>query len=227
MSEADTPAVDGTLKDPRHPNDVHFDVLGTVEELEEAGMDPALFGSCSKPIKGIRRGCPQEADCPFSCKGVSGPRMFAVEILKGPSQGGGMVVRELPCMSIARQKKDIEGNQGVVTVIAQEGETYKTIEGICFDPATGKEVPHVPGTKQQRKDAIVERTVKAFPRIGQNQDILTEQLRAQSVKARMQEVASERRDRSLGIPVTPKPLDERGEKRGRGGRREDPPVTQP
>lgn len=151
--------------------------VGTLAEIQAEGLDPAVVPTCGKPVRNgnevVVRGCPYRHVCKLAIRDESGPRNFGVRYIKGKALGGKTVIGERNCFYIALNKDVIEENEGSLTIVAHEGETYKTIEA---GPHTGY------------KDQIVEKVVTPFPRPGQNPDLAMEQLKAivrSEEKARM------------------------------------------
>lgn len=204
---------------PAHP-------VGTKDELEELGLDPAVFSSCSKPVRGVNRGCEFFGVCPLSYKGKTfaeggGPRRHGFEV----AMPGKPIRRwESECYTMVPRISDIEDNRGAVRVIADEGETYERIEGVYIktfiDPETDAQVRtiaregeyHYPNV--QRGDLLVEKEIRPFERPSENQELATDLITANVVAKEQERIRGEAFPAALGIEVGGTPLDKRN-RRGR------------
>lgn len=137
---------------PQHP-------IGTVAEVEELGLDVAVFHTCARPAAGgmnpdgttrwIVRGCDafdgEKAGanvgrqggeiirkCNLSIKGVSGPEVFAIRIHDGETKKA--TTHCVNCWWIAQRREDIHRNGGLLKIIAKGGQKYKAVTGMK-DPA--------------------------------------------------------------------------------------------
>lgn len=83
---------------------IHFDPIGTLEELQANNLSPATFASCSKPEgRGGNVGCRHwKSNCTMSYKGKLGPANHAVRLVKPPSAtvDGEPVAREIVCSCV-------------------------------------------------------------------------------------------------------------------------------
>jgi len=212
---------DPALKDAGIPPNVPSKPVGTVDELQDLGLDPAIFPSCQRPNKaaGIR-GCDEYGKCPLSCKGKDsssggGPRRFAWERI---FRGRPIRRVEGECWQLARDQEFVELNGGALRVIANEGETYEKLTGIAVKTFVDSEGNvqkvvakdgeyHLPNV--QREDRVVPFLVKPFPRPSQNIDLATDLITAEAVRKEHERIQREAVPRALGIEGTGEPLDKR------------------
>lgn len=183
--------------------------IGTPEEAEKDGLDVTQYATCAKPnrITGVV-GCEWFHKCIVSAKGVSGPRNYGVEIIKGASQGGGFVKVTRNCMWIADHEPDVVRNGGAMKVIANEGETFEKIDTIAINSATGQPT-HQKDPQAIRKKLRVKETVKPYPRPGENPALLTDVLRAESIEAEKERRSDDATARAYGLGHTIPPIDKR------------------
>ena len=184
--------------------------IGTIEEAANENLSPEAYATCAKPdkMRGIV-GCAKFELCRVSAKGVSGPRNYGVEILKGEAFGGGMVRVTADCLWIADKIDDIEDNKGSLRVIANEGESYKKVTSILINNATNEPATNPFDPQARREERVVEVVVPAFPRPGQNKSLLHDMLRAETAQAEKERRSSENLTRNLGLGDTVAPLDKR------------------
>jgi len=148
--------------------------VGTVEELQKDGVDPAIVPTCSLPVvnaqgETIVVGCPwaKALDengmprCNLSIKFKSGPRMFAVAEFKGEKNGGGTLVNERDCQWIAQHKETVEAQGGVLRIVAGEGDEYETYTSVREDDKN-------PLSTRVYKN--VTKVVQPYHRLEKNQD---------------------------------------------------------
>lgn len=182
---------------PRYP-------VGTLEELQRDGFDPAVYRSCARPVKDtvgpgmLVVGCDKFDKCNLSCKGKSGPRNYGVEIIKGPALGGHVLRRTLSCIGVAEMADFHEQNDGVINIIADEGETYTNVEI--------RRSKNEQGLPEQR-EMDVEVKVPAHPRPNQNPDLVRDRVKALARKRELELKRNERTPEALGISGTRLPLD--------------------
>lgn len=203
------------------PENIPDHPIGTKEEAEELGLDPSVYATCSKPVKGINRGCEFFNICPLSYKGKTfaeggGPRCHGFEVAMP-----GKPIRRWQdvCFSMVPRISDIEDNRGAVRVIADEGETYEKVEGIYIktfiDPETDEQVRvparegeyHYPNV--QRGDMLVEKLVLPYERPSQNQELAADLITANVVAKEQERIRGEAFPSALGIEVGGTPLDKR------------------
>lgn len=193
--------------------------VGTVAELTAQGLDPSEYATCAKPNKmlGIV-GCPFHDKCRVAAKGESGPRNYGVQVIKGPAFGGKLVRNTVDCMWLAQQIDDIEDNKGSVQVLAQEGETYEKVTSVLVDNNTNEisTNPHNPNARREERRVAIR--VPAWPRPGENKELLHDMLRAETAQIEKERRSDENLTRNLGLGNAVAPLDKRDEKRPRGGK---------
>lgn len=217
------------LADAGVPQDAPQNPVGTLDELEELGLSPQHYPSCSQPNRMTgNRGCNHWYECPMSYKGKSsseggGPRRHAWEIAR---RGKPLLRVEGECWDIAKRISDIQDNKGAVRIIADEGQTYKKLTGIAVktfvDPTTDevKKVVakngeyHLPNVK--REDMVVDFVVKPFPRPVDNTTIATDVVTAQAIRSEQERISGEAFPRALGVTGGGTPLDKRNRKRDKG-----------
>lgn len=192
--------------------------VGTVEELVAENLDPTVYASCARPnpVTGVV-GCPFYNNCIVSAKGVSGPRNYGVQILKGPSQGGGMTTVGASCMWLAQHAPVYERNEGSVRVIAEEGETFDRVTRVAVNNETG-EIAGKYDRNVRREDRRIKVLVQPWPRPNQNTELLTDMLRAEMAHAEKERRTDENLARNLGLGDTIAPLDKRNAGRRVGGK---------
>lgn len=192
--------------------------IGTVAELEAENLDPAVYASCSRPnpVTGLV-GCPYFNNCIVSAKGVSGPRNYGVQILKGQSQGGGMTTAGASCMWLSQHAPVYERNNGSVRVIAEEGETFSRVTRVAVNNETN-EIAGKYDRNVRREDRRIEVLVQPWPRPNQNPELLTDMLRAEIAQAEKERRTDENLARNLGLGGTIAPLDKRASGRRGGGK---------
>lgn len=123
--------------------------IGTLDELKEAGIDPAQAGSCapSQPSAGIR-GCAMWKQCPFGqarlggFKGKSGPKYVGYFLMthEGDKKEDFISCHAFVRVLLSRMKQMVvDRNEGriaeTVRIIAQEGEKIFTRSGVPDNPA--------------------------------------------------------------------------------------------
>ena len=192
--------------------------VGTVQEAEAEGLDVTAYATCCKPnpVTGVV-GCEWFHKCRVSAKGVSGPRNYGLEIMKGKVQGGGFVRIATNCMWIADHADNFEKNGGAVKVIANEGEKFDQVMGIAINSAT-KQPTHQKDPQAIRRRQRVTTEVPPYPRPGQNPALLTDVLRAESIEAEKERRSDEATARAYGLEGTIPAIDKRDAGRD-GGRK--------
>jgi len=192
--------------------------IGTVAELQADNLDPTVYASCAKPnpVTGLV-GCPYHQSCIVSAKGVSGPKNYGVQILKGPSQGGGMTTVGASCMWLAQHAPVYERNEGSVRVIAEEGQTYDRVTKVAVNNQTG-EIAGKYDRDVRREDRRIKVLVQPYPRPNENQELLTDMLRAEMAQVEKERRTDENLARNLGLGNTIAPLDKRDAGRHGGGK---------
>jgi hypothetical protein len=217
------------LEDAGIPQDAPQFPVGALDELQELGLSPAHYPSCSEPNPMIRnRGCDYWFQCPMSYKGKpsaegGGPRRHAWEIAR---RGKPLLRVEGECWDIAKRIGDIQDNKGAVRIIADEGESYQKLTGIAVktfvDPQTDETKKviakngeyHLPNVR--REDMVVDFVVKPFPRPAENTAIATDVVTAQAVRSEQERIRGEAFPRALGVTGGGTPLDKRNRKRDKG-----------
>lgn len=208
------------------PDSVPENPVGTQDEAESLGLEVAHYPTCSKPVRGVNRGCELFGVCPMSYKGKTlseggGPRRHAFEIVMP-----GQPIRRFDseCFRAVRKITDIEGNKGAIRIIADEGETYEKVEGVYiktyYDPENSQtiKVPAADGEQYlpnvNRGDMLVQKDVVPFVRAAENQEIATDIVTAQVVAKEQERIRGEAFTVALGVEVGREPLDKRN-RRGR------------
>lgn len=177
--------------------------VGTLEEFERDGYSPAQYPSCARPAKDsdgnvIVKGCPLYNKCTMSIRDKSGPRNFGVEIIKGEALGGHVIRRVLTCYKVVTDQDYHEQNEGVVTIIANEGETFQNVEV--------RRVKNEKGEPDQR-EMQVDVVVPAHPRPNENPALVRDRVKAMARKREMEMKKSERASEALGAGGSRLPLD--------------------
>ncbi|MGQ0721019.1 MAG: hypothetical protein ACT4PE_05525 [Candidatus Eiseniibacteriota bacterium] len=162
------------------PLDRHIHLpIGTREEIEAQGMDPAFVACCAPPTKdGSVKGCAWWEKCQFHRKALGGfkgegPKNVGFYMRTANSDGAQQREGVAPCFRFVAtlQPRMLNGldrkNRGqdheVIQVIAQEGEKIVVREWKTVAPDGGNK------SKDYRmKSSIVEMTVPKFPRPGEN-----------------------------------------------------------
>lgn len=202
--------------------------IGTVDELEELGLNLAHFGSCAVPNKaGGIRGCSEALRCLLSWKfkkfkDGGGPRRVGWQrIFRGqpirPIEG--------ECWDLARDKVFAENNGGAVRIMAEEGKTYQKLVGVAvktFVDSTGEvqKVLAKPGEYHlpnvQREDMVIDILVKPFLRPSESPAIATDIITANVLREESARIQGESVGRALGLAGAGAPLDKRNERAGEG-----------
>lgn len=192
--------------------------VGTIAEAEAEGLDVTQYATCCKPnpVTGVV-GCEWFHKCRVSAKGVSGPRNYGLEIMKGKVQGGALVRIATNCMWIADHAENFEKNGGAVKVIANEGEDFDQVMGIAINSAT-RQPTHQKDPQAIRRRQRVTTKVPPYPRPGENAALLTDVLRAESIEAEKERRSDEATAKAYGLEHTIAPIDKR-DARGDGGRK--------
>lgn len=191
--------------------------VGTLAELQAENLDPRVYASCAapNPVTGVL-GCPHYARCIVSAKGVSGPKNYGIQILKGRAHGGGMTTVGASCMWIAQNAAVYEKNEGSVRVIAEEGQTFDRVTRVAVNNDTG-EIAGKYDRNVRREDRRIKVLVQPWPRPGENQEILADMLRAEMSQVERERRTDEQFARNSGLEHTIPPLDKRDAgRRGRG-----------
>lgn len=166
--------------------------VGTLDELKEAGLDPARYGSCAARVY-AGNGPPQVLGCAFHspnrkgvakcslpCKG-KGPEMLKVRTLK---RNGRRIELQMPCylwyQNIYPENKMQGGNISRIAGIAKAGETLTYIAKET-QPKKSVDNNNVIIVKHER--VFVNREIKPFERPKDNpllkDDVSEEQIRMQ------------------------------------------------
>ena len=235
MAVSERLTFDPTLRDQGIPEDIPQYPIGTVDEAEELGLPVIAYRTCSRPVRGVSRGCGSFSICELSCKGKSiaeggGPRVMAVELAK-PGQRIRRVKGE--CYKLIPRLEDWRSNGWAVKVIATEPgmdsglpDSYEMLTGhyvkTFVDPATNQTTKvlakdgeqHLPNVK--REDTLMRVELKPFKRPHENPDIATDLLTAQAAAAEQERINAEAYPRALGIDPRSTPLDQRNRKVGKG-----------
>lgn len=193
--------------------------IGTIAEAEAEGLSPQVYSTCAKPNPTTQTiGCPYYGTCMVSAKGVSGPKNYGIQIIKGQSQGGGMVTTLANCMWLAQKASQYESNGGSVSVIAEEGETIDRVTRIAVNNVTG-DVAKKYDRDVHREDRRIKVLVEKWPRPGQNPELLSDLLRSEMAASDKERRRDENLARNLGHGDAVAPLDKRAS-RGHGGGKE-------
>ena len=183
--------------------------VGTIEEAQAENLDPTVYPTCSRPnrVNGVV-GCAWFDKCRVSAKGVSGPRNYGIEIIKGPAQGGGFVRINTDCMWIADHAENYEKNGGAVKVKAEEGQENVIVQGTLVSKKDGK--PTFQGDPMGiRKKMAVPVVVPPYPRPGQNPALLEDMIRAESIESEKERRTDEAKARAYGLADAVTPIDKR------------------
>jgi hypothetical protein len=225
---SDRLSFDPKLRDAGVPKNIPSMPIGTVDELEELGLNLSHFGSCAVPNKaGGIRGCSEAPRCPLSCKfkkfkDGGGPRRVGWErIFRGQP------IRRMDgeCWDLSRDKVFVEDNGGAVRIVANEGESYKKLTGVAvktFVDATGEVQKvlakqgeyHLPNV--QREDMVIDILVKPFVRPSENPVIATDVITATVLREESARIQAESVGRALGLAGAGAPLDKRNKRAGEG-----------
>ena len=187
--------------------------IGTLAEAQAEGLDVTAYPTCARPnpVTGVK-GCPWYGKCIVSAKGVSGPKNYGVQIIKGRSVGGGFMNRVVDCMWIAENVERIEQNKGSLTVIADEGGEIEMLTKVAVAKDGTILDANGPGTKRKEKKVRV--PVQPWPRPGENVEIMQDMMRAEVAQQEKERKRVENRERGLGVAVTP--IDQRNARKGKG-----------
>lgn len=201
--------------------------VGSLDELNELGMNTEHFRCCSKRNKATGvLGCQKFGICPLSIKGKEvaeggGPRRLAWERI---FRGQPIQRREGSCWKLADDKVFVEDNHGAVRIIAMEGglggfpETYQKLEGVAVKTIVNAEgntekvlakdgEAHLPNV--QRQDMVVTKTVRPFVRPSQNADIAVDVITADVIRKEHERISTESVAEALGVSGGGTPLDKR------------------
>jgi len=193
--------------------------VGTIAEAQAQGLDITQYNTCAKrnPAAEIK-GCPWYDKCRVSAKGESGPRNYGIEIIKGKNTGGGFVRLKNDCMWIADHMENVERNGGSFKIIAEEGESFEVVEGAMVLKSDNTKTTFQGDPMGIRKR--IRRTVEVpkFMRPEDNEALMLDVLRAESMKLEKERRADENRARNYGVPDAITPVDKR-DARGDGGRK--------
>lgn len=193
--------------------------VGTIAEAQEQGLDITQYNTCAKrnPAAEIK-GCPWWDKCRVSAKGVSGPRNYGIEIIKGKQVGGGFVRLKNDCMWVADHAENVERNGGSFKIIAEEGETFEVVEGAMVLKSDNTK-PTFQGDPLGIRKRI-RRTIEVpkFARPEDNESLMLDVLRAESMQLEKERRSDEARARNYGLESTIAPLDKRDAGRD-GGRK--------
>lgn len=201
---------------------VPTDPVGTLDELKAHNLPTKAFKSCSQPANdGSSAGCPHWYECSMSYKGLpvsegGGPRAHGWELIKGVSQGGGIVRTSAPCFWGVGKQGEVYENDGVLRVIADEGETIEILTMVP-DPLGGKDQHGF----QKWDQKLIEKKVEPFQRLGQEQKLAQHELRASIMQREQERLKNERAAKTLGVEGSSQPLDKRERRGGKGPAKED------
>jgi hypothetical protein len=199
---------------PEHP-------VGTKDEAEGLGLETAIYATCSKPVRGVNRGCQFFHLCPMSYKGKTleeggGPRRHAFEVIM---PGKAIVRYDSVCYNTVPKISDVEDNKGAIRIIADEGETYEKVEGIYIktfvDDETNQtvKVPAIDGEQflpnVNRGEMLVEKEVAPFVRAAENHEIATDLVTANVIAKEKERIRGESFPAALGVEAGGTPLDKR------------------
>ena len=230
MSNDDRLSFDPTLRDAGVPRNVPDTPIGTLDELEELGLNPTHYPACAVPNKhGGVRGCNEAHRCPVSVKfkkfkDGGGPRRYAWErIFKGKP------VRRVEgdCWRLSEDKVFVENNGGAIRIIANEGQTYDKLTGVAVKTFVDQQGEvqkvvakageyHLPNV--QREDMVIQMTVKPFKRPSENPEIATDIITANVLRDESARIQQESVGRALGLSGASAPLDKRDERAGKSKR---------
>lgn len=164
------------------PWEIHPEPVGSLDEINEIGFDPAFIGSCSQPSEN-NAGCYAWGICELSCKGTR-PHNFGVEIIKPAHNGGGVVQIQKKCTHYTMQKDQLRKNDVVMNIIAREGETIR-MRGTEPDEASRVRMERDPQTTNARFKPF-ERDVEItkFPPLRENPEFTALEYAARQQRAR-------------------------------------------
>jgi len=214
--------------------EVPVSAIGTLDELQAEGLDPAVYHSCHRfdKFKGVK-GCDEAHRCPFSFKFKSraeggGPVRLAWEYAKGPNAGNQIIRREGSCYDFAALQEDAQINGGAMNVIAMEPgygfpSEYEKVEGIAIKfsvDALGNE-SEAPAKKAelmlpsvQRVDRRVKHTIKPHPRPKDNPALATDLLAAEIYEREQTRRREEAFGKVIGVQGAVAPVDQRHKRDG-------------
>lgn len=102
--------------------------IGTLAELKELNLDPAVVGSCSRrlavPGQPFNAGCSAYDVCDRKEKDVAGPENYAFRLIKDEALGGGAREGCAPCYACHNVKRLIESQGGLFDFIGGPGTDY-------------------------------------------------------------------------------------------------------
>lgn len=206
--------------------------IGTLEELEQYGLDPRKFHSCSDTIQGENAGCPAAPFCPFVDRGefrhcvpeVKGEGPFNVIQRTYLKNDLGTIYRDeiVECWSAALARKNHEEDQHcMVDVVGSEKGGQKALV---------RESRRIPDSTQQygfrSEPDLVEREVPAFKRLKDRPEIKSLAAAAEFEARDAERKARERRERfiGMGVPVGGA-LEETGGESSKPANEPDPPAV--
>lgn len=174
------------------------DPIGTLDELEAAGIDPTVYRSCAISV-GPRevRGCPYFRVCEFPYKGHRGP-------VGGPHNHGVLHITSfgqsdtvgMACFHFMALVNDHRQCGEVYEVVADEGDTILT-------KGTKEIMTPVPGArpKYQVLEEPYELVIPAFPRPHENPILASERYNAGVMPMIEQKIMERRLNRIARLPV--------------------------
>lgn len=163
--------------------------VGTPEDLARHGLDPAEFGSCApKDPKNGMLGCAAYDICPLVKNGV---KRFGVRFIKSAQKGGTMRVVGTECYTavLLANQAEADGNGDLVEVVAQEGETIRTMISVPVKDSLGRITSY---TAEPTDMVIV-----PFPKISENKELLEYALAGAERKRHEEERAADARERAI------------------------------
>jgi hypothetical protein len=197
------------------------DPVGTLDELKAHNLPTKAFSSCSAPSNdGTSRGCRLWHECSMSYKGLpvaegGGPRAHGWELIKGLGQGGGIVRTAAPCYWGVGRQDEVYQNEGVLRVIADEGEE---IEVLTMMPDKEGTRDNLGWHKWDEK--LVKNVVRPFPRLGEEKKLAQHELRASIMQREQERLKNERAAKTLGVEGSGEALDKRGRRSKPGAAKE-------
>jgi hypothetical protein len=103
---------------------LHSTPVGTLQEIEDLGLNKEQYGTCSEPDQSRNVGCRFYRTCKFR-RAKDGPMNKGVRIIRRVGERVSVIERVMPCFVVHQTKTMIAGLDGILKVIAEEGEFIK------------------------------------------------------------------------------------------------------
>lgn len=173
----------------------------SAKKLIEQGIDPAQFPTCSKPEKGVNKGCQ------FWNKGCKlkerfetpGPFNRGVKMFKKTSSGRNIVIpRIVACHQIPGISQRLELNNGHLKVVAVEGESIEVMGTTIEDRNVVGE-----GLKRFYKAEMIPTKVLPYDETMKSEDLIQDAINAAAREELQDEIRTEREKEFLDVTDAP------------------------